>query len=564
MSTTSSPDISQSEKENTSIEQVNIPGGGGGIFDRFINNGNNNQHKLLQEAQANLDLVAATGYTPELKRGYSILSLLGVGFGLTNSWFGISGSLVAGISSGGPMMIIYGILILTAFSTCIGITLAELASAYPNAAGQIYWAGKLAPSKYSKISSYLTGLFLCIGSVFTTASVAVSIATAVVGMWSLNHPGYEIQTWQVFIVYEIFTLFLMMFNIWEKPLPLISKAALFVSLTSFLIITIAVPAMHKGEFQSARFVFVEFNNATGWSSSAIAFIVGLINPNWSFSCLDAATHIAEESLTPEMDIPKAIIGTVIIGFVTSFTYSIAMFFSLTNLDEIFQSTTGVPIMDIFYQATKSKPAALGLEFLILLTACLCSIQCQIWSSRSIWSFARDNGLPFSNWLSKVNTTTGNVVNAQIFQNIGVVIIGCIYLASTTAFNSILVSCVTFLLISYVPCTLFLVSQRSTIKHGPFWLGKFGLVANICLLIWALFAFIFYNFPAVMPVSGGNMNYSPVVFGLLIIFAVCDWYFRAKKQYISVEERANMKNDELTAELSHQLTVARSIVSYYGD
>lgn len=43
---------------------------------------------------------------------------------------------------------------------------------------------------------------------------------------------------------------------------------------------------------------------------------------------DAATHIAEESLSPATDIPKAILGTVAIGFITSFTYSIAMFFLL--------------------------------------------------------------------------------------------------------------------------------------------------------------------------------------------------------------------------------------------
>ena len=103
----------------------------------------NNQEKLLKETQANFDLIAETGYSPELRRSFSVFSLLGVAFGLTNSWFGISGGLVAGISSGGPMCIIYGIIILTAFSTCIGITLSELASAYPNAAAQIYWAQNL-------------------------------------------------------------------------------------------------------------------------------------------------------------------------------------------------------------------------------------------------------------------------------------------------------------------------------------------------------------------------------------------------------------------------------------
>lgn len=35
----------------------------------------------------------------ELKRTFSVWSILGIGFGLTNSWFGISASLVTGIQS---------------------------------------------------------------------------------------------------------------------------------------------------------------------------------------------------------------------------------------------------------------------------------------------------------------------------------------------------------------------------------------------------------------------------------------------------------------------------------
>ena len=97
----------------------------------------------------------------------------------------------------------------------------------------------------------------------------------------------------MFIVYEAITVLLVFFNIYEKPLPMISSTTLYTSF-SFVVITIVVLSMHDGDFQSPHFVFVEFNNGTGWSSSAIAFIVGLINPNWSFSCLDAATTLLKK------------------------------------------------------------------------------------------------------------------------------------------------------------------------------------------------------------------------------------------------------------------------------
>ena len=61
-----------------------------------------------------------------LRKSFSVWSILGVGFGLTNSWFGISASMVTGISSGGPMMVVYGIIIIALVSICIGTSLSEL------------------------------------------------------------------------------------------------------------------------------------------------------------------------------------------------------------------------------------------------------------------------------------------------------------------------------------------------------------------------------------------------------------------------------------------------------
>lgn len=156
------------------------------------------------------------------------------------------------------------------------------------------------------------------------------------------------------------------------------------------------------------------------------------------------------------------------------------------------SNTGVPIMDIFYQATDSKAAAIGLEILILLTAIGCNIGCHTWSARICWSFARDNGLPLSKYWARINTKTGTMVNAHIMSCFWVGIIGCIYLGSSTAFNSILVSCVVFLLLSYMIPTLCLIFKRNEIKHGPFWMNKygFGLVCNLVLIGWTIFATVF--------------------------------------------------------------------------
>ncbi|CAK9682337.1 Amino acid permease family protein [Candida parapsilosis] len=516
--------------------------------------------KALKEAQANLEFSTETGYAPELRRNFNMLSLIGVGFGITNSWAGISGSLITGIASGGPMMIVYGIIIVSFFSMCVVLTLAEMASAFPNASGQIYWTMKLAPRKYSRLLAYITGVLSWAGSVFTSASITVTISVGIVGMYALFRPTFVVHKWQVFVVYEIFNILVSLFNIYDRPLPTIFVGTLGISILSFIIIIITVLAMHKGDFESAKFVFVDFQNQTGWSSAGIAFIVGLINPNWSFNGLDAATHIAEESLNPAVDIPIALISTVIIGFVTTFSYCIAIFFCIRNLEAVLTSNTGIPILDILHQATDSKAAALGLGILVIVTAVGCNIGCHTWSARICWGFARDNGLPFSKFWAQVNHKTGTTVNAHFLSCFWVGVIGCIYLGSDTAFNSILVSCVMFLLLSYMVPTLCLIFKRNQIQHGPFWLNKVGLVCNIVLVIWTIFTTVFYNFPSVMPVNAGNMNYSSAVFGVVFVLFFCDWIVRGRREFVDIEERERHK-DDLTHELSNQVSRLEVLMSH---
>ena len=132
--------------------------------------------------------LAEMGYTQDMKRNYSVWSVLGVGFSLTNSWFAISAALITGINSGGPVLIVYGIILIALISTCVGISLSELASAYPNAGGQYFWANELAPRRYANFASYLTGWFAWAGSIFTSASVALAVGSAGVGCWQLSHP----------------------------------------------------------------------------------------------------------------------------------------------------------------------------------------------------------------------------------------------------------------------------------------------------------------------------------------------------------------------------------------
>ncbi|KAF5003448.1 hypothetical protein FDECE_9998 [Fusarium decemcellulare] len=470
------------------------------------------------------------GQNEELRRNFSLWSVMGISFSLANSWFGISTALVTGINSGGPVQLIYGTILVSVVCGAIGVCLAELASAMPNAGGQYFWTSRLASPRYARFASYLTGWISWAGSLFTCASIALGVGNLALGCIKMAHPDLEVKPWMTFVSYQITHITCALFNISSHALPKVTFITLWTSIISFLVIILVVP-IKSPTHQSTRFVFAEFINRTGWSSDGIAYIVGLINPNWAFNGLDCATHMAEEVFEPERIVPIAILGTVGIGFVTAWLFSIGMMFSINDFDKVSETATGVPILELFYQALDSQAGAIVLCSLIVLTGCGCLIASHTWQARLCWSFARDNGLPGSKYLRRVHPSLRVPIWAHVISCAIVSVLGCLYLASYTAFNSMVTACVVLLYASYaIPVICLLIKGRSNLAHGPFWLGKFGLACNVVLLVWLAFALVMYSFPPVYPVSGDNMNYVCVVYVIILGVLSLWWFIGARREY----------------------------------
>ncbi|KAF7895038.1 hypothetical protein EAF00_006852 [Botryotinia globosa] len=470
------------------------------------------------------------GENHDMRRKFTLWSILGEGFSLTNSWFGISSALITGIDSGGPALFVYGIPLVAFVSVFVGCSLSELASAMPNAAGQHFWVMELAPKKYARPLSFVTGYCAWAGSLFASASVSLAVASAAVGCWQLNHSDFIIHELHIFIAYQVVNLFTFLFNCYGRILPTLGTITLYMSLISFGIILLSVPSQAPTH-QDIKFVFATFVNNTGWSNNGIAFIVGLVNANWAFSCLDSAVHLAEEAHQPEVVIPISIMATIAIGFTTAWFFVIAMFFSLNNFDAVVGTLTKVPILELFHQSVGNRSAAIFLESLIMATGIGCLIACHTLQSRLCWTFARDGGVPFHRSLAKINSTLDVPFRAHAMSATVVAILGCLYLLSTTAFNSMIIGCIVLPYISYsIPLLCLLHKGRDKISHGPFWLGKFGYIANLVTIVWTLFALIMFSFPIHLPVTASNMNYISVIYCVLACIIGIDWICRGRLQY----------------------------------
>lgn len=90
-----------------------------------------------------------------------------------------------------------------------------------------------------------------------------------------------------------------------------------------------------------------------------------------------------------------------------------------------------PIYELWLQAIRSDTGTTVLFVATMLSGCIGLIAMQQTSSRLTWSFARDNALVYSSRLSKVHAKLHVPVEALLVNAVVVLLIGCLYLASTT-------------------------------------------------------------------------------------------------------------------------------------
>ena len=112
-------------------------------------------------------------------------------------------------------------------------------------------------------------------------------------------------------------------------------------------------------------------------------------------------YIAEEIPNASVVVPWIMIATAVLNGVLGFAALIAILFCAGNVANAEMSPTGYPFIEIFYQATNSAGGATAMVCVILALVFFASISLIATASRMTWAFARDNGLPGSNWLSKV-------------------------------------------------------------------------------------------------------------------------------------------------------------------
>lgn len=201
------------------------------------------------------------------------------------------------------------------------------------------------------------------------------------------------------------------------------------------------------------------------------------------------------------------------------------------MDSVASPVTGVPILEVFSQTVIHPTGVIFLEILVILSGIGTLISSQTWQSRIAWSFSRDGGILGSRYWSRFHPHLHTPIYSHLLCSTICAILLCLYMASITAFNSVVSACVVFLNLSYlVPTVGILVCGRDKVPHGPFFLRFWGAIANWCTIIWICFTTIFFCFPFFMLATAGNMNYLSAVLGTFVVCVIAYWFVRGKGEF----------------------------------
>ena len=227
------------------------------------------------------------------------------------------------------------------------------------------------------------------------------MASFIQGVAVLNYDEYEPLPWQGTLIYWAVLLLTTAVNILGvRKFPHIETFAFIFFIAAFFIIL--VPLVYLTPQSSAKFVFTDFENSSGWSSDGLVWFIGLLNGAYTLLGIDGVCHMSEEVKQSNTVIPRSMVWSQFLNGVLGIAMTIIILFGVGDITATLTTKTNYPIIQILLNATKSKAAASVMTSFMAIIGFFSALGIHASASRLTWSFARDNGLPFRQLFAHVS------------------------------------------------------------------------------------------------------------------------------------------------------------------
>lgn len=202
--------------------------------------------------------------------------------------------------------------------------------------------------------------------------------------------------------------------------------------------------------------------------------------------------MAEEVTNAGRAVPLAIIWSYTGNATVAFIVIAMTMWSIPDVSAALDNPTGFAFIYALQQA--GQRWAQAITAIITLIAFAGCTGCNAAASREMAAFARDRGLPGSDWLARVTKPTHPPRNSVYVTCFITVALTCINFGSIIAFNAIISGQLIALNASYALTHACALWARATGRYrtdiARWNMGKFGVIANAIALVYDLFLIIF--------------------------------------------------------------------------
>ncbi|KAH7009659.1 amino acid/polyamine transporter I [Ilyonectria destructans] len=467
-----------------------------------------------------------------LPHTFGLWSGISVGWLTLNVFGGLSFILFVSLSAGGIPALLYGFIGSTVCVFCIILVFAQCASRFSTAGGAYHYAVFLFPEKYKRQFAYPLGWLNYLGWVLTHAACCAIVATLTLAVVNLCRPEFDVSTrWQLFLVYLAVVLICWVINLFGlKGIPTLELFGCWATVLGFVAYTIAL--LVKAPKASAEFVFVDTNNDTGYSSTAFAVLLGLMNSFSTLMGLDGPAHLGEELPNPKRLLPRIMVIVILTQSIIGVIWILVLGFSITDLSAIVATSTGVPIVELIRLATGSDASAIVFCLILIVNNGTSALGSAITMSRQGYAFARDGGLFWNERLTQLSPKSHLPTWSINLPSALVALIGLVYLFSSAAFNAIIGSQAVCMIISFgSPALILLITRKKSLPEGVQW--DFGIWSDLIYTVsvaYAILVVIVALIPQVHPVTALTMNYTVLIMGCFMIMMALAWIFEGRKHF----------------------------------
>ncbi|GED55941.1 amino acid permease [Brevibacillus formosus] len=439
------------------------------------------------------------GYAQELLRDMGGFSNFAISFSIISILTGAVSLYGHGLLYGGSGMMGFGWTLVALFVILIAASMSELASAIPTAGALYHWAAILGSKRWGWYTAWIN----LIGQIGIVAGIDYSFSLFADPLLASAF-GYTSTEKTTLILFGITLLLHGMFN--HIGIRLVARLNDFSAWYHIGVVVILVGSLiffSRHDLQPLDYLF-QVGQTFSDKPYAIAFLIGLLQAQWTFTGYDASAHTIEETINPRVRAAWGIYTSVAFSFIFGFIMLAFVTLSIKNAAAASEAENA-----FIYVISKALGGAFGSVVLWLVTFAMwfCGLASITSFSRMLYAFSRDKGMPWSHQWAEISTkyrTPAKAIWLVIILSFALALFDYIVKSinpntSYTTLAFLTAVSVVGLYVAYgIPLYLKLRAESRGLfqrKHyGPWHLGNWSKPINVLSLIWIVFISIMMVIP----------------------------------------------------------------------